>query len=467
MIKGLTNRWDEFAVLVDTGAAFLAYLTVIHLYMHYINPPVETVQLVTSYFSYSMVILGLSWIVFKLNFRGYSRRWNQLPMEMAMILISNVELSLSLAFIIFILKATWFSRLIFLMLPTVTVIYQTILHGVIKVSLGKFRLRGRDQKVLAVLGQPKRVKIFTETVDAIPEAGMRVSSAYPFELGNKTAAEKALHELRSLLAMTVVDTIVIALPVADEIWLEALAIARSQGKEIRLILDEIGALAHKSHLYDFYGNSVLVVDSSRSHKTSRHIVKRLVDILGAGAAMVMLSPLMLSIAMLIKWEDPRAPVLFVQDRVGLNGRQFPCLKFRTMVPNAEQLKKDLVHLNVMSGPVFKIPDDPRVTRMGRFLRKTSLDELPQVFNVFWGQMSLVGPRPALPSEVAQYGDSYRKRLSVRPGLTCLWQISGRSNIDFSEWMRLDMEYIDSWSLLLDLKIIAKTIPAVIQQRGAH
>lgn len=138
-----------------------------------------------------------------------------------------------------------------------------------------------------------------------------------------------------------------------------------------------------------------------------------------------------------------------------------------MVPNAESLKEEIAHLNVMSGPVFKVPDDPRVTRIGKFLRKTSLDELPQLLNVLLGHMSLVGPRPALPSEVERYGEDYRKRLSVRPGITCLWQISGRNEIDFEQWMQLDMEYIDSWSLLLDFKILLKTIPAVLQQKGAH
>lgn len=176
---------------------------------------------------------------------------------------------------------------------------------------------------------------------------------------------------------------------------------------------------------------------------------------------------MLVSAVALKLTDWSGPVLFVQRRVGLNGREFPCLKFRTMVPNAEELKDQLAHLNVMSGPVFKIPDDPRVTRVGKWLRKTSIDELPQLFNVFLGHMSMVGPRPALPSEVKLYGPDFRKRLSVRPGITCLWQISGRNDVDFHDWMRLDMEYIDGWSLFLDIKIMAKTIPAVFQQRGAH
>lgn len=467
MFKGRTNRWDELAVIVDTAAAYLAYLVTVHGYLYWINPKVATVQLITFYFSFSMVVLGISWGVLKLNFRGYSRRWNQLPAEMGMLFLTNVEVVMALALIIFVLKATWFSRLIFVLFPTTAFAFQTVVHSAIKIGMGKFRLSGRDQRRLVILGYPRRVQIFTQTVESIPEAGMDVIYSVEVPLGSRERGREALEKLRTLVKTTVVDTVVLALPLADEVLMAAIDLARRQGKEVRMILDEVGALAHRSRLYDFYGNSVLVVDSSRAHQTSRHLVKRGIDIIASLVGILITLPVMGIIAVLLKLSDPKNPVLFVQQRVGLNGRKFPIFKFRTMIPNAEHLKKDLEHMNVMSGPVFKIPNDPRVTRIGRILRKTSLDELPQLFNVFWGHMSVVGPRPALPSEVEQYGEDYRKRLSVRPGLTCLWQISGRNDIDFQEWMRLDMEYIDSWSLLLDMKIIAKTIPAVFQQRGAE
>ena len=162
----------------------------------------------------------------------------------------------------------------------------------------------------------------------------------------------------------------------------------------------------------------------------------------------------------------RGPVLFRQERVGLHGRTFGMLKFRSMVTNAEELKARLMAQNEMSGPVFKMKHDPRITRIGRFIRKYSIDELPQLLNVLRGDMSIVGPRPPVPSEVAKYEAWQRRRLSVRPGLTCVWQVSGRNQISFEEWMLLDMRYIDHWSLAQDFNLILKTVPVVLTGRGA-
>ena len=176
---------------------------------------------------------------------------------------------------------------------------------------------------------------------------------------------------------------------------------------------------------------------------------------------------MLAVAAMVKITSP-GPVLFRQQRSGLNGAPFTIFKFRTMTSNAEQLKHELAAMNEMSGPVFKVTNDPRITSLGRFLRKWSLDELPQLFNVVRGEMSLVGPRPLPVDEVKRFNDlAHRRRLSVKPGLTCLWQVSGRNQIsDFKEWVRLDLEYIDNWSLWLDLRILLRTIPAVLRGTGA-
>ena len=183
------------------------------------------------------------------------------------------------------------------------------------------------------------------------------------------------------------------------------------------------------------------------------------------AVLILLCPLMALVALLIKLTSP-GPVLFVQNRVGMNQRQFKLYKFRSMVADAEDRKFALEHLNERDGPAFKIENDPRITRIGRFLRKTSIDELPQLFNVLSGEMSLVGPRPPLPDEVRKYEWLFRKRLSVKPGITCIWQISGRNSVSFDRWMQMDHEYIENWSLWLDLKILFKTIPAVLTSRGA-
>lgn len=194
-------------------------------------------------------------------------------------------------------------------------------------------------------------------------------------------------------------------------------------------------------------------------------LKRVVDILGSLVLILASGPVMIGVAIGIKLSSP-GPIVFKQIRAGRNGRKFTMLKFRSMVVDAEAKKAALAHLNEMDGPVFKIKRDPRITPIGAFIRKTSLDELPQFFNILFGDMSLVGPRPPLPSEVEQYKPWQRRRLSVKPGLTGLWQVSGRNNVDFEEWMRLDLRYIDDWSLWLDAKILLRTVPAVLFKTGA-
>lgn len=187
------------------------------------------------------------------------------------------------------------------------------------------------------------------------------------------------------------------------------------------------------------------------------ITKRLIDIVGSLCGIILLSPLFLIVAILIKLEDPKGKVFFAQERNGKYPKTFKMYKFRSMVHNAEDLLKDLMDRNEQTGPVFKINDDPRITKVGKFIRKTSIDELPQLFNVLKGDMSLVGPRPPIPHEVDQYNSYQMQRLAVKPGLTCIWQVSGRNNIGFDEWVEMDIEYIKTRNLWLDIKLIFKTV----------
>jgi exopolysaccharide biosynthesis polyprenyl glycosylphosphotransferase len=204
---------------------------------------------------------------------------------------------------------------------------------------------------------------------------------------------------------------------------------------------------------------------SVAQKPVQRAIKRGIDILASATALALLSPLLLAVASLVKLTS-RGPILFRQLRVGQHGRTFHMLKFRSMVVNAEELKAKLLARNEQQGPVFKMAKDPRITGVGRFIRKYSIDELPQLLNVLRGEMSLVGPRPPIPAEVAKYEAWQRRRLSVRPGLTCVWQVSGRNAISFEEWMYLDMQYIDHWCLQHDLELMLKTVPVVLTGRGA-
>lgn len=212
------------------------------------------------------------------------------------------------------------------------------------------------------------------------------------------------------------------------------------------------------------GNQIIAEYSTAKQINSSRLFKSILDRIGALIGIIVTSPILIVTAILIKINS-KGPVLFKQIRSGQNGRKFTLWKFRTMVVDAEQIKESLKNLNEMSGPVFKIARDPRVTRIGGFLRKYSIDELPQLFNVLRGDMSLVGPRPPLPNEVANFKPWQHRKLSVKPGLTCLWQTNGRNNVDFEEWMKLDLKYIDNWSLWEDAKIIARTVPTVLKGTG--
>lgn len=183
--------------------------------------------------------------------------------------------------------------------------------------------------------------------------------------------------------------------------------------------------------------------------------KRIIDILGSTIGIILLSPVMLITAVAIKLES-KGPIIFAQVRVGQNGEEFKMFKFRSMIQNAEDLLRDLKDKNEMSGPMFKIKDDPRITRVGKLIRKTSIDELPQLFNIFIGNMSFVGPRPNLPNEVAKFSEYHKQKLIAKPGLTCFWQVMGRNNIDFEQWMELDLKYLEERSIVLDIKLIFRT-----------
>ena len=210
--------------------------------------------------------------------------------------------------------------------------------------------------------------------------------------------------------------------------------------------------------------------AKRDELVNDHIIyltlKRLMDIIGASLGLLLASPIMLIVAILIKLEDSKGSIFFSQIRNGTYPNTFKMYKFRSMYVDAEERLQELMHLNEQSGPVFKIKDDPRITKVGKFIRKTSLDELPQLFNVLKGDMSLVGPRPALPREVEQYTDYQKQRLFVKPGLTCIWQVSGRNNITFEQWVELDIKYIKTRSLWLDIKLILLTIPALLGDENA-
>jgi exopolysaccharide biosynthesis polyprenyl glycosylphosphotransferase len=338
----------------------------------------------------------------------------------------------------------------------------------------RVRKYGRNLRNVIIVGTGDQAVELTSRLARREDLGYRVVGVIETGNWNGNGNGKGhanpfpiIAQVESLLARQPVDEIFVALPLgeSDALVRGLIAVCEEEGVTVRV-------LAHVANLYWAHarvdaveGQPVLTIYTGAPDAFGLFF-KRIIDLVGATVGLILLTPVFLIVALLIKF-DSAGPVVFAQDRVGQNRRRFPAYKFRTMVVGAEKMQAALEPLNEAQGPVFKIANDPRVTRVGYWLRKLSIDELPQLVNVLKGEMSLVGPRPLPVRDVNRIDVRWhRRRFSVKPGITCLWQVNSREP-QFDEWVRSDMEYIDNWSLALDLKILAKTIPAVISGQGAH
>jgi exopolysaccharide biosynthesis polyprenyl glycosylphosphotransferase len=347
---------------------------------------------------------------------------------------------------------------------------------VVRALLRTLRRSGRNARHLLIIGETAKAFDLADRIESRRELGYEIEG-FLFEddgggaghLGRIEARWKVLGPvagLRHLLKKGVIDEVMFCLPLRDNFPLacDVVGLCNDLGVVVRLV-PELGnvQMLSQAQVEDFEGDQM--VTFFRENLLFQLFAKRLMDLFGSAVLLVLLSPLLLVTAAAVKFTSP-GPVFFGQERIGMNKRRFRLLKFRSMVVDAEERKKALAHLNEMNGPAFKIRKDPRTTPVGAILRKLSIDELPQLINVLKGEMSLVGPRPPLLSEVDLYDWRDRRRLSIKPGITCLWQISGRNELTFEDWMILDCKYIDNWSVWLDLKILLMTIPVVIFGKGA-
>jgi exopolysaccharide biosynthesis polyprenyl glycosylphosphotransferase len=340
----------------------------------------------------------------------------------------------------------------------------------LRLILKMTRVRGRNLRHMVIIGSGKRAQKFAGIINQKPELGYNIIGFVDDQwrgLDSRLKLISRLDGFQELLRQKTIDEVVLALPVKShyDTINAIIKTCEEQGITVRFLSDLFNLNFEKAKVSNLEDVPVLTLYSTIVEHPAM-LVKRVIDIVVSSIFLVLISPVLLLTAILIKL-DSKGPFFFVQDRVGYNKRRFKLIKFRSMVHGAELKQEEIEGLNEADGPVFKIKDDPRLTRVGRWLRRTSMDELPQLINVLKGDMSLVGPRP-LP--VRDYNgfdvDWHRRRFSVRPGLTCLWQVNGRSSISFDKWMKFDMEYIDNWSLALDLKILLKTIPVVLRGYGA-
>jgi len=339
------------------------------------------------------------------------------------------------------------------------------------------RTHGRDSRNMLIVGSNQRAIDFAKSIQSRPELGYRIIGFADQEWAGMEEMQNCgwkrvcgLEELRDFLRRSVVDEVVLTIPLRSfhDLASSVASMCEQQGIILR-VLSDLFNLKQSVPAVEEFDHATMVAHSGTLMDGWPLIIKRTLDFVVSLLLLIALAPALVLTAIAIRLTSA-GPVFFRQKRIGLNKRIFNIYKFRTMVIDAEQKLAQIEHLNEVSGPVFKIKNDPRITPLGKFLRKTSIDELPQLFNVLRGDMSLVGPRPLQLRDYELFTDAgedwQRRRFSVRPGITCLWQVNGRSSLPFHEWMELDLEYVTHWSLWLDLQILAKTIPAVLRGAGA-
>lgn len=457
-------------MVLDVLLIFLAYVVATYIRFDLMYGPVPALQLVWSkeYFEiaagYAVALVAVYYVA-----RLYgSYRFQSRLKELGTILAINAIGTTVLTALLYITRFADFSRLAIFFFFAFSTLFVGIKRFVLRALLRIWRRKGYNTKYFVVLGSGRLAEEYWSEIQRNPQFGCKI-------LGNIATNESKNMQpylgdysvLRDVLCKRTVDEVVIGMQNAGyEKIGEIISICGRYGAKVSVIpaySDFIPSTPTIEHV----GKIKLInVRRNPNRGILWSVVKRLMDICIALCALVIALPFMLLTAILIRCES-QGPVIFRQVRVGKNGKEFKMYKFRSMYQDAEERLKELEHQNEADGPVFKMVNDPRITRVGRIIRKTSIDELPQLWNVLKGEMSIVGPRPPLPREVAQYSDWDWGRLAVKPGLTCFWQISGRSDVSFDEWMKLDLKYVEEQSILTDLEILVKTVAVVITGKGAY
>lgn len=421
---------------------------------------------------YSLVfILWAVALIFILhNYRLYSTdRSLTIPVEILKVTKAVAFSSIIAALAIFGLKLEIFSRFIFIATAILLILTLSSWRTVKRLLIRRLVLKGGLSLNVLIVGAGKAAVSLLEEIQNNPYFGLKIIgflddyksadvSGFPI-LGK-------INDLKNIVQRKFIDEIYVTIPSQRERVSQVLLQAEELGRTVRVVADNFNSLYFGKIGIKYIGFVPLVSYHEQGLHGSENFIKRLLDILISGIGLILLLPLFIVIALLIKIDSP-GPVFYIAKRCGKKGRVFNFYKFRSMIKDADMQKEALRHKSDVKGPVFKIKDDPRITRIGKILRRYSLDELPQLFNVFKGDMSLVGPRPPTPDEVEKYDFWQMRRLSIRPGLTCLWQVRGRSDLSFYKWMKWDLWYIDNWSLGLDFMILFWTVPAVFKKEGAY
>ncbi len=466
-----TSRAGDAAVrLLDLAALVLVLPVTYELYVHFVHPDAFWMPGLDQYWL-PLIVLLLVWVASAWMYQVYELGPGTIATELARMSRALAATALAAGALTFLFReheaiprllAVGYFGLAYLVLSANRIVLRAVARAAGTTS-GKIRY-------YAVVGSGDLADEIVETIRAHPEWGMRLAGCVLERAGEPLSTDSVilgrLDSLGRILEEHVLDEVVFAVPRERLHTIEqAVKTCEEQGVGALISLDVLRYGYSRMTVGDMDGLPMLALTRTPTDRIAL-AAKRAFDVTVSVAVLLVFSPLLIGAAIAIKLDSP-GPIFFRQRRVGVHGRIFDILKFRSMHVDAETRLEGLRAHNEMTGPVFKIRDDPRTTRVGRLLRRTSLDEFPQFWNVLRGEMSVVGPRPPLPSEVRQYKRWQRRRLSMKPGITCIWQISGRNEIDFDRWMELDLQYIDEWSLWNDVRICMKTIPAVLGSRGAQ
>jgi exopolysaccharide biosynthesis polyprenyl glycosylphosphotransferase len=400
-------------------------------------------------------------------YRGRAR-WTRRGELIAVLQATLIQLVLTLS-LLYAFKYPDVSRLLLIVIFPSLALAAIGIRTAVRQFLVLLRDHGRNVRYMLVVGANSRANAFANLVEGHPELGLVVIGHLKADsTDGGVILDRPLlgmiDDIEQVLHTSIVDEVAICLPFSmEDLIEETVSICQQEGKVIRMPVAPFGLTFATGRVENIDGVGIFSLAQGPDRAIGL-LLKRLLDVAGASVLLVVLSPFMCALAIAIRL-DSKGPIFFRQERVGLHGRPIKLVKFRSMCADAEYQLSDLMGQNEINGHAFKLSDDPRTTHFGRFLRRASLDELPQLWNVLRGQMSLVGPRPPLPTEVANYDIWHRRRLSMKPGMTGLWQVGSRESPEFDHWVRQDLDYIDSWSLWLDVKIMIRTVPAVLTGTG--
>jgi len=471
MLRERARLFSEVAQFIDLLIIFLSFILAYYVREYFLVHWFVPIFPLKEYLWLLFVILPSWWILLRIHGFYDSRRAKSLTSTSWIIIKISLIVMVGIGAVIFLFKLHHISRALILTFVIINTFLLIAEQFILRSILRLIRKRGYNYRELLIAGTGKRAKELAKKVLTHRWWGFKIVGFVdrdPKMVGKEILGIKVigtLDDIPRLIKEEVIDEVIFSIPRSWLSEIEKLIYACEEvGVKTKLAADFFNPLIARSYLDDLDGVPLLTF-STTPQKAGQLLLKQTFDTIASFLLLILLAPLFLIMSIAIKISSS-GPVFFKQKRYGLNGRKFSLYKFRSMVADADKMKTRLEKFNEADSPVFKIKNDPRITPIGKFIRKTSIDELPQLLNVLKGDMSLVGSRPPLPSEVEKYKRHQLRRLSMKPGITCTWQVNGRNNIDFDTWMKMDLDYIDNWSLGLDFRILLKTIPAILFSRGA-